>query len=68
MYYVECGTQFAVDVGDIAKWYYASLMSMFDKVLQTFQHSDQDTIDRFLPRLEAIQLVASFMCRRNAEY
>jgi hypothetical protein len=54
VYYVECGTQLAVDIGDIAKWYYGSLMSMFDKVLETLRHSDQTTIDHFLPRLEAI--------------
>lgn len=54
LHYVECGTQLAVDVGDIAKWYYASLTSMFDQVLKTLQHSDKDTIDHFLPRLKTI--------------
>ena len=28
---------------------------MFDQVLQTLQQSDQDTIDRFLPRLKTIE-------------
>jgi hypothetical protein len=51
---VECGTQLAGDVGDIAKWYYASVTSMFAQGLQTLRHSDHHTINCFLPRLEAI--------------
>src|SRR5215470_5178040 len=50
-YYVECGTQFTVDYGDIDEAFYASLEAMFTQVVTRLQHSDQDTIDRFLPRL-----------------
>ena len=50
-YYVECGTQFTVDYGDIDEGFYASLESMFTQVVTKLQHNDQDTIDRFLPRL-----------------
>jgi hypothetical protein len=52
VYYVECGTQFTVDCGDIDEAFYASLESMFTQVVKRLQHSDQDTIDRFLPRLQ----------------
>jgi len=54
VYYVECGTQCTVDFGDIDAWFYESLASMFRHVIHILQHSEQDTIDRFLPRLEAI--------------
>src|SRR5215831_12323567 len=54
VYYVECGTQCSVDFGDIDAWFYESLESMFRQVIQTLQHSDHDTLDRFLPRLDAI--------------
>jgi hypothetical protein len=54
VYYVECGTQLAGDVGDIAPWFYSTLTTMFDQVLQTLQPSDHETIDRFLPRLASI--------------
>jgi len=53
-YYVECGTQFTVDYGDIDAGFYESLESMFTQVVKRLQTSDQDTIDRFLPRLEGI--------------
>ena len=53
-YYVECGTQFTVDYGDIDAGFYESLESMFTQVVKMLQKSDQDTIDRFLPRLEGI--------------
>ena len=53
-YYVECGTQFTVDYGDIDEGFYESLDAMFTQVVKRLQHSDQETIDRFLPRLEGI--------------
>jgi hypothetical protein len=53
-YYVECGTQFTVDYGDIEEGFYASLESMFTQVVKTIQNSDQETIDQFLPRLKGI--------------
>jgi len=54
VYYVECGTQFTVDYGDIDEGFYASLEAMFTQVVKKLQHSDQDTIDRFLPRLRGL--------------
>jgi len=40
-----------VDYGHIDEAFYASLESMFTQVVTRLQYSDQDTIDRFLPRL-----------------
>lgn len=54
VYYVECGTQFTLDYGDIDEAFYASLESMFTQIVKRLQHSDQDTIDRFLPCLQGI--------------
>jgi hypothetical protein len=54
VYYVECGTQFTVNYGDIDEGFYASLEAMFTQVVTRLQHSDQDTIDRFLPRLRGL--------------
>lgn len=53
-YYVECGTQFTVDYGDIDEGFYESLESMFTQVVKRLQHSDQKTINRFLPRLRGV--------------
>ena len=53
-YYVECGTQFTVDYGDIDEGFYESLDAMFTQVVKRLQHSDQETIDRLLPRLKGI--------------
>ena len=53
-YYVECGTQFTVDYGDIDEEFYESLESMFTQVVKTLQNSDQETIDRLFPRLAGI--------------
>ena len=54
VYYVECGTRFTVDYGDIDAWFYESLESMFTQAVRTLQSSDEETIDQFLPRLESI--------------
>jgi Family of unknown function (DUF6155) len=54
VYYVERGTRFTVDYGDIDAWFYESLESMFSQVVKTLQQSDEETIDHFLPRLESI--------------
>jgi Family of unknown function (DUF6155) len=54
VYYVERGTRFTVDYGDIDAWFYESLESMFSQIVKTLQQSDEETIDHFLPRLESI--------------
>jgi hypothetical protein len=54
VYYIECGTKFTADYGDIDAWFYESLESMFTQVVTTLQHSEPQTIERFLPRLKAV--------------
>ena len=54
VHYVECGTQFTVQYGDIDEDFYESLDAMFTQVVKTLQRSEQAVIDRFLPRLTAV--------------
>jgi hypothetical protein len=54
VYYVECGTRFTVDYGDIDAGFYESLESMFSQIVKTLQQSDEETIEHFVPRLEYI--------------
>lgn len=53
-HYVECGTQFAVEYGYGDEEFFESLDAMFTQMVKTLQQSDEETVDRFLPRLEAI--------------
>jgi hypothetical protein len=53
-HYVECGTQFAVEYGYGDEGFFESLDAMFTQMVKTLQQSDEETVDRFLPRLEAI--------------
>ena len=54
VFYIECGNRFTVDYGDIDEQFYNSLESMFDKVIKILNRSNQDIIDKFLPRLRDI--------------
>jgi hypothetical protein len=53
-YYVECGTQFATEYhyGDEA--FYEDLDEMFTRVVKLLQQSEQELVDKFLPRLRTI--------------
>ena len=55
IYYLECGTNYTVDYGDMWDEFYDKLESMFHRALNVLLESDQGTIDMFLPRLEAIK-------------
>jgi hypothetical protein len=54
IYYVECGNDFTLDIGDINEQFYSSLESMFDAALKWLKKSDKATVDRFLPRMRTI--------------
>lgn len=53
-HFVECGTQFASEYhyGDEA--FYEDLDEMFTRVVKTLQQSEQELVDKFLPRLRTI--------------
>lgn len=55
VYFVERGTQFTVNYGDIHEAFYSSLESMFGRVLDILKRNDPEVIERFLPRLTAIR-------------
>jgi hypothetical protein len=54
VHYVECRTQFAVGYSYGDEEFFESLDATFTQVVTTLQQSDQGTVGRFLPRLEAI--------------
>jgi hypothetical protein len=54
VHYVECGTEFAVHYGDGAAAFFDTFDTMCTQVVKTLQQSEQETIDRFLPPLEAL--------------
>jgi len=54
VHYVECGTRFTVEYGDIDEAFYDSLCSMFMKVLEILEESDRRTVEQYLPRLRGI--------------
>ena len=54
VHYVECGTQFAVEYGYGDEAFFETLDAMFTEVVKTFQNSDENTVARFLPRLETV--------------
>ena len=57
IYYVECGTEFTLEYGDIDGPFYNSLGSMFEAAAQLLKKADARTIRIFLPRL--LELVSA---------
>jgi hypothetical protein len=57
-HYVECGTQFAVEYGYGDEELFENLDAIFTQMVKTLQQSDEETVDRFLARLEAIVKLA----------
>lgn len=55
VYFVERGTKFTADCGDIDEAFYSSLESMFGRVLDTLKRSAPEVMARFLPRLTAVR-------------
>jgi len=55
VYFVERGTKFTADCGDIDEAFYSSLESMFGRVLDTLKRSAPEVMACFLPRLTAIR-------------
>lgn len=52
VYYVECGTDFINEFGDMEESYYNSMESMFDSVLKLMQKQDGNEMDDFIHRLK----------------
>lgn len=59
VYYVECGTDFSCEFGDIDEPYYASLESMFEKAVALMQKQPAYDIEDFIRRLKVVIRKAS---------
>ncbi len=60
-YYVEMGTKYTVEYGDMWENFYLSLERMFEKITEELDSQPDDIVDHFLPRLENIVDMASGM-------
>lgn len=58
VYFVERGTQCAVDLGVDDEAFYSAMESMFGRVLKSLKRSDTEKRDHFLSRLAAIRNAA----------
>lgn len=54
IYAVECGNDFTVQYGDIDERFYNNLESLFRKTVLALKKMDRQTVDEFLPRLQAV--------------
>lgn len=54
IYYVECGTDFLCEYGDMYEQYYMSLESVFDDVLKIMKQYPREEIQDFIERLKII--------------
>lgn len=54
-FYVERGTQFTVDFGDIDEAFYNSVEGMFRDVVDLLKDKGSELADRFVPRLAAVR-------------
>ncbi len=54
IYYVECGTAFTCEFGDMDETYYGTLESMFEKAILLMKKQPRDEIEDFIHRLEVV--------------
>ena len=61
VYYVECGTDFLCEFGDMYEQYYCSLESVFANCIKTMQQFDAEVVQDFVQRLGVVVNKASHM-------
>jgi hypothetical protein len=61
VYYVECGTDFLCEFGDMYESYYMSLESVFDNALKQMKQFEDHEIDDFIYRLKEVVRKANHM-------
>jgi hypothetical protein len=61
VHYVECGTDFLCEFGDMYEQYYASLESVFDNALKVMKQFEAEEIQNFIDRLKTVVNKASHM-------
>jgi len=58
VYYVECGTNFSDEFGDMDEPYYSTLESMFDNAVKLMKKQDKADVIEFVERLEKVVGIA----------
>ena len=61
IYYVECGTDFLCEYGDMYENYYISLESVFDSALKFMKQYEDHEIEDFIYRLQEVVRKAGHM-------
>jgi hypothetical protein len=54
IHYVECGTAFIEEFGDIPEQYYTSLESVFENALKAMKQFNEIAMENFIQRLRVI--------------
>ena len=54
IYYVECGTDFLCEFGDMYEQYYISLESVFENALKIMEELDKEEVEDFIQRLRVV--------------
>jgi hypothetical protein len=54
VHYLECGNEFTVEFGDMDERFYASLESMFDRILKALRTEPTDVQAPYITRLESV--------------
>lgn len=55
LFFVECGSQFTLDYGDMDEDFYTALEDVFEEILQLIKGSDATVLERYRTRLYAIE-------------
>ncbi len=58
VHYVELGTRYTTEYGDMDENFYFGLESMFQKILQELGSEPEDVVNIFMPRLEDVAIMA----------
>ncbi|WP_375331264.1 hypothetical protein [Candidatus Tisiphia endosymbiont of Oplodontha viridula] len=61
VYYVECGTDFLCEFGDMYEQYYISLESVFENTIKIMQQFDETEMGYFIQRLHVVVKKAEHM-------
>ncbi|UUX93312.1 hypothetical protein [Methanoplanus endosymbiosus] len=61
VHYVETGTKFTDEYGDMYENFYVGLENMFEKVTEELESQSDEIVDYFLPQLERIADMAADM-------
>lgn len=54
LFFVECGSQFTLDYGDIDEDFYAVLEDVFDEALGLMKNSNSTIVERYRERINSI--------------